>query len=114
MHTPRTTLTALLLVAGSLPGLASAQAQGTDANPPSVTLAAATADRTAAGCPPLAFTNLQRRVLTEADRSADHLRAYVQRTRMMHLLDLTETSNWVDQVRMRNADCRTVITAAAP
>ena len=113
MQTPRTTLIAMLLVAGTLPGLAMAQAADLPATT-SDTYALATADRTAAGCPPLNFSNLQRRVLNEADRGGESLRRYVVRTRMLHQLDIHETSHWVDQVRQRNADCRTAITAMAP
>lgn len=113
MHTPRTTLIAMMLVAATVPGLALAQAADLPATN-SDTFALATADRTAAGCPPLAFSNLQRRVLKESDRGGEALRRYVVRTRMVHQLDLHETSQWIDQVRQRNVDCRTAITALAP
>lgn len=111
MPTVRTTLvTMLLATAALLPGLARAQSPA----PAMDTLAAATADRSAAGCPPMRFSTLQRRVIAEADRSGEALRRYLSRTRMIHQLDLTETALWVEQVRQRNQDCRTTITAAAP
>lgn len=111
MPAVRTPLVTLLLAASALlPGLARAQSPA----PPMDTLAAATADRSAMGCPPMQFSNLQRRVIGEADRSPEALRRYVWRTRMIHQLDYTETARWVDQVRQRNLDCRSTITAAAP
>lgn len=126
MRTPRTPIGALLLVAAALPGLATssraadvAETAATPAiarvaAPAGDTYALATADRSAAGCPAMRFSNLQRRVLHEADRGEEPLRRYVNRTRMLHQLDLLETARWVDQVRARNADCRTAITAMAP
>lgn len=113
MPTPRLTLVTLLLATATALS-APARAQQPAAAPMQDTLAAATAGRTAAGCPPMRFSQLQRRVLVEADRSAESLRRYVLRTRTIHLLDLNETTLWVDQVRQRNVDCRTAITAAAP
>lgn len=114
MQTARLTLVTLLFAASAVwSGTARAQTPATGA-PVMDTLAAATADRSAAGCPPMRFSNLQRRVLVEADRSNEALRRYVSRTRMIHGLDLTETALWVDQVRQRNVDCRTTITASAP
>lgn len=115
MRTPRLPIGALLLVAAGLPALAtSARAVETADEPPGPTLVAATADRSAAGCPPLRFSLLQQRVLNVADRGDESLRRYVNRTRAVHQLDLLETALWVDQVRMRNADCRSTITAMAP
>ncbi|GAP36037.1 hypothetical protein ABXN37_12865 [Piscinibacter sakaiensis] len=90
---------------------AAARAEAVEASP---TLLAATADRSASGCPALRLNHLQRRVLVAADRGEDGLRRYVQRTRMIHQLDLAETDRWVQQVRARNADCRVAITALAP
>lgn len=111
MHAVRTPLVTMLLAGSALlPGLARAQSP----TPPMDTLAAATADRSAMGCPPMRFSQLQRRVIVEADRSAEALRRYLSRTRMIHQLDYTETALWVDQVRQRNLDCRSTITAAAP
>ena len=111
MPTARTTLVTMLLASSTLlPGLSRAQSPA----PAMDTLAAATADRSAAGCPPMTFSNLQRRVLGEADRHPEALRRYVSRTRMIHQLDFTATALWVEQVRQRNLDCRSVITAAAP
>jgi hypothetical protein len=111
LHRHTAPLTTLLLAA-LLPVAALAQTSGDE--PMGQTLAAATADRTAAGCPPMRFSNLQRRVLNAADRGEQSLRSFVTRTRMTNMLDLEQTILWVDQVRGRNADCRTVITAMAP
>lgn len=113
---PHTALVCLALAVGAL-AQQPAFAQSTDAATApgdGPTLLAAAASGGTPSCPALRFNMVQRRVLNEADRGPDQLRQYVQRTRMIHQLDLAETSNWVDQVRARNADCTVKIVAIAP
>ena len=69
------------------------------------TLAAA---GTGANCGSLGtFTSVQRTIVEKASQGAVPLIQYVQRTRMIHQLDLTETLAWLDERRALATACRT-------
>jgi hypothetical protein len=68
----------------------------------------AAAGTTGANCGSLGtFTSVQRTIVEKASQGAVPLIQYVQRTRMIHQLDLTETLAWLDERRALAAACRT-------
>jgi hypothetical protein len=68
----------------------------------------AAAGTSAAACGGVAsFTTVQRTIVEKASQGAIPLIQYVQRTRMIHQLDLAETLAWLDERRAAAAACRT-------
>jgi hypothetical protein len=59
------------------------------------------------------FTSVQRTIVEKASQGAIPLIQYVQRTRMIHQLDLAETLAWLDERRALAATCRTAVASNA-
>lgn len=56
------------------------------------------------------FTSLQNTIIEKASQGVVPLVQYVQRTRMIHQLDLAQTVAWLDERRALAAACRTATT----
>ncbi len=53
------------------------------------------------------FTSVQRTIVEKAAQGAVPLIQYVQRTRMIHQIDVAETLAWLDERRALTTTCRT-------
>lgn len=58
------------------------------------------------------FTSVQSTIIEKASQGAVPLIQYLQRTRMIHQLDVAETVAWLDERRALDAACRTAAAGA--